>query len=98
VVRLQAYGRVSCSRSSGRAGELRCAALSEPVWSTTFSGIDGMAQEAREVPAPTGDARPAGRETTQEKKWPEDGTDPGQFQGPAMAPISASSGETGRRV
>lgn len=44
VVRLQAYGRVSCSRGSGsgRAGEVRCAALSEPVWSTTFSGTDGM--------------------------------------------------------
>lgn len=37
-----AYGRVSCSRGSGRAGEVRCAALSEPVWSTAFSGIDGM--------------------------------------------------------
>lgn len=37
-----AYGRVSCSRGSGRAGEVRCAALSEPVWSTTFSGIDGI--------------------------------------------------------
>lgn len=28
--------------AAAEAGEVRCAALSEPVWSTTFSGIDGM--------------------------------------------------------
>lgn len=61
------------------AGREKCAALHclNPCGAQRSAGLMGWAQETREVPAPTGDARPAGRETTQDPRK----------KSPKMAPI-----------
>lgn len=74
-----AYGRVSLQPWQRQRRE-KCAALHclNPCGAQRSAGLMGWAQETREVPAPTGDARPAGRETTQEKKarrWHRSGAD-----------------------